>query len=216
MSTTDIRGIKRSSGATQANARAEIVANEKAELLIAQGLPSYAEMTRKGQGWSVMAVAAVAALVVRPAAAAAFELWNGYAAGGPSLIIDRIFTHQLVRSTTALGGGSIMYAQVTAAKAAPTQAAIVTRGNSGKAYGGSVISAVGTSVIDSGWFPWGPHLKNESAGSVVPAGGLTVEVGGRLIVPPQCALCLHVVSGYTGDTFTSGASWFEETITNEP
>jgi hypothetical protein len=35
-------------------------ANEKQELLSAQGLPPYTEMTRKGNGWHVMSVLAVA------------------------------------------------------------------------------------------------------------------------------------------------------------
>jgi len=34
------------------------------------------------------------------------------------------------------------------------------------------------------------------------------EVRGRLRVPPQSAISLHVVSSLTGDTFTSGASWY--------
>ena len=50
----------------------------------------------------------------------------------------------------------------------------------------------------------------ESAGSVVPAGILTAEIRGRIIVPPQCALCVQVVSGYVADTFCSGAAWFEK------
>lgn len=218
MSTTDIRGLKRSTGASQSNNRAEIAANEKSELIIAQGLPSYAEMARKGQGWAAMAVVAVAALVVRPTTAAAFEIWNGYSSTGPSLIIDRLFTHELVTSTTGLGGGANIWAQVTTTKATPAAGANVTvRGNSGKSYGGSVVCGIAAlTVVDSGWFPWGPPLKKESAGAVVPGGASYVEVEGRLIVPPGSSLCLHVVSGYVADTFCSGAGWFEETITNEP
>ena len=216
MGTTDIRAKRRSTSAVNASVRGEIWGNEKDELLVAQGLPAYAEMARKGNGWSAMAVLAVAALVVRPTTTAAFEIWNGYSAGGPSLIIDRLFSHELVTSTTGLGGGAGIYAQVTTTKAAPSAGAnVIVRGNSGKAYGGSVICGLGTTVVDSGWFPWGPGLKKESAGAVVPGCILYVEVGGRLIVPPGSSLCLHVVSGYVGDTFTSGAGWYEETITNE-
>jgi hypothetical protein len=114
-------------------------ANEKAGTALAQGLPPYTEMTRKGNGWHVMSVVAVAGLVVRPSTVAAFEVWNGYAAGGKSLIIDRIFWHNLV-STNVVEGFS-GWAAVTAAKAAPSAGAnVVTRGNSGKAYGGPVIA----------------------------------------------------------------------------
>ena len=65
--------------------------NQLGEQLVAQGLPPYAEMIRKGNGWSVMSVVAVAGLVVRPTATAAFEIWNGNNVGGRSLIIDRLF-----------------------------------------------------------------------------------------------------------------------------
>ena len=179
-------------------------------------MPPYTEMTRLGQGWAAMAVLAVAGAVARPTTTAAFEVWNGNSQGGASLIIDRLFSHELVTSTTGLGGGAGIYAQVTTVKAAPSAGAnVIVRGNSGKAYGGSVVCGLGTTVIDSGWFPWGPTVKKESAGAVVPGGILWVDVGGRLIVPPGCSLCIHVVSGYAGDTFTSGAGWYERVITNE-
>lgn len=189
--------------------------NQLGEQLVAQGLPPYTEMTRKGYGWQVMSVVAVAGLVVRPSTVAAFEIWNGANTGGKSLIIDRLFWHQLV--STAVGETFTGWAAVTAAKAAPAAGAnVVVRGNSGKPYSGSVIAALGTTVIDSGWFPWaaGPP-KVAEATSVIPFGGAIANVDGRLIVPPQCSLCLHVVSSVVGQTFTQGAGFYEETISNE-
>jgi len=187
--------------------------NELNEQFATQGLPPYTEMTRKGNGYHVMSVLAVAALVVRPSTTAAFEIWNGYTALGKSLIIDRLFWFNLV-STNVIEGFS-GWAQVTAAKAAPAAGAnVVTRGNSGKTYGGPVIAGLGTTVIDSGWFPWG-NAYNKGAGGVVPFGAVEARVEGRLIVPPQCSLCLHVVASLVGDTFTQGAGWYEEQITIE-
>lgn len=186
--------------------------NEAGEQLVAFGLPPYTEMARKGKAWATMTVSAVAGLVVRPTTTAAFELWNGYNTGGPSLIIDRLFFFNLV-STNVIEGFS-GWAQITAAKAAPSSAALAIRGNSGKAYGGSAINAISTTVIDSGWFPW-TNNTSKGAGGVVPFGAQTANVEGRLIVPPGCSLCLHVVSSLVGQTFTQGASWFEETITVE-
>lgn len=195
------------------NVQSQIQSNERDELHIAQGLPAYTEQTRKGQGWAVMATAAVAALVVRPTTVCALELYNGYSSGGLSLVIDRLFSHELVTSTTGLGGGAGIYACVTASKTAPASASLTVRGNSGKAYGGNVVNAVGTTIVDSGWFPWGSVLKKESAGAVVPGGIMFVNIEGRLIVPPQCSLAIHVVSGYVADTFTSGVAWYEEQLT---
>jgi hypothetical protein len=184
--------------------------NQLGEQFVAQGLPPYTEMTRKGNGWATMSVTAVAGLVVRPTTVCALELWNGYGAGGPSLIVDRMFFFNLV--STAVVEGFSGWAQVTAAKAAPSSAALAIRGNSGKAYGGSALNAIGTTVLDAGWFPWS-NAYNKAAGGVVPFGAVCVEVAGRLIVPPGSSLCLHVVSSLVGQTFTQGASWYEETLT---
>lgn len=214
MATNDSRGVRRSTSSAVGGVSAQFNSNEFDEQITAQGMPPYAEMTRLGDGWSAIATSAVAALVVRPSTVCGFEIYNGYAAGGKSLIIDRLFSQELVTSTTGLGGGSQIWAQVYS-KAAPTDGSFTIRGNSGKAYGGSVICAAGTTVVASGWFPWGPTVKKESAGAVVPGGGLWVEVGGRLVVPPQAALCIQVVSGYVADTFCSGAGWYERIISTQ-
>jgi hypothetical protein len=207
MSNADIRGKRRATG------KGEVVevlaANEHDELLVAFGLPPYTEMARKNKGWATMSTAAVAGLVVRPSVAAAFEIHNGYADDGPSMIIDRLFWFNLV-STNVIEGFS-GWAQVTASKAAPTSGGFAVRGNSGSAYGGSVIAAAATTVLDNGWFPWG-NAYQKGAGGVVPFGALSAHVEGRLIVPPGHSLCLHVVSSLVGQTFTQGAAWFEEVI----
>jgi hypothetical protein len=186
--------------------------NELAELIVAGGLPPYTELVRRGVGFGTMSTSAVAGLVVRPGTTAAFEIFNGYAAGSKSLIIDRLFYFNLV-STNVIEGFS-GWAQVTAAKAAPTSGSFVVRGNAGAPYGGPVIAAAGTTVVDSGWFPW-TNAYQKGAGGVVPFGAVCAEVAGRLIVPPQCSLCLHVVSSLVGQTFTQGAQWFEQVITLE-
>ncbi len=216
MATTQMQGLRRTGVAGVGGTPSGILnTNEYDEMLNTQGMPPYAEMTRLGQGYSAMAVLAVAALVIRPSTTAAFEIWNGYSSGGPSLIVTRLFTHELVTSTTGLGGGANIWAMVAPPKTtAPSAGAnVVVRGNSGKAYAGSVVCGLGTTVTDGGWFPWGPAVKKESAGAVVPGGAAWVRVDGELIVPPGSSLCLHVVSGYVGDTFCSGAGWYERTIT---
>lgn len=217
MPSTDVRFSRRIGSAVLPSAPTSVQgnSNEFDEQLVAQGMPPYAEMSRLGVGWSVMSVLAVAGLVVRPSTVAAFEIFNGYGAGGPSLIIDRIFTFNLV-STNVVEGFSL-WAQVTTPNrlaAAPTVGANVTvRGNSGKAYGGPVLGALGTTVVDSGWFPWG-NAYQKGAGGVVPFGAISEKVEGRLIVPPGASLCLHTVASLVGETFTHGASWYERVISN--
>ena len=203
-----IQGSVRSDGVI--NAQATVQLNQRGDLLTASGFPRGAELVRQGKAWATMSTAAVAGLVVRPSTTAAFEIFNGYASGGKSLIIDQLFWFNLV-STNVIEGFS-GWAAVTAAKAAVTTGSFVVRGSSGAGYGGPVIAAASTTVIDSGWFPW-TNAYQKGAGGVVPFGAVIAEVDGRLIVPPQCSLCLHVVSSLTGQTFTQGARWYEEQLT---
>jgi len=195
-------------------AQSTIPLNERGEQLVAQGLPPGTEMARQGKSWATMSTAAVAGLVVRPTTVAAFEIFNGHAAAGKSLIIDRLFAFNLV--STAVGEYFSIWASVTAAKAAVTSGSFAVRGASGKGYGGPVIAAASTTVLDSGWFPWGNGFaKAAQSATVTPSAAISAEVSGRLIVPPQSSLCLHVVSSIVGQTFTQGASWSEEQITLE-
>ena len=188
------------------------VLNQHNEQLVAQGLPPYSEQSRKGNGWQTMATSAVAALVVRPSTVTGVEIWNGNS--DKVLVIDRLFSHNLVTSTTGLGGGATIWAMVsTPVIAGPTITALTIIGNYGKAYTGGVKTGVGTTVVANGWFPWGSTRIKESAGAVVPGGVLEALVDGRLIVPPFCSLNITVVSGYAADTFCSGASWYEEPLT---
>ncbi len=193
-------------------AQASAGGNELAEQLVAQGLLPYTEMARKGQGWGTMATAAVAGLVVRPSTVAGFEIFNGYPLGGKSLLIDRVFSHCLVGIVAA--DSFSLWVGVASVKSAVTSGSFVVRGHSGKPYGGPVICAAGTTVVDPGWFPWASG-GTASVGAALPMSCAIAEVAGRLTVPPQCSLCLHVVSTTTAMTFCSGAQWFEEYVTNE-
>lgn len=193
-------------------AQASLALNQLGEQLTAAGLPRGTEMVRRARAWAVISTTAVAGLVVRPSTAAAFELFNAYPVGGKSLIIDQVFAFNLV-STNVVEGFSL-WAQVTAAKTAPSTDSLTVRGSSGQAYGGPVFAARSTTVVDSGWFPW-TNAYQKGAGGVVPFGAVIGEVDGRLIVPPQCSLCTHVVSSLVGQTFTQGARWYEEQITLE-
>ena len=190
-----------------------IALNEKNEQLVAQGLPPYAELTRLGGGYSVTATAAVACVIIRPSTTAGVTLWNGEGSGGKSYVIDRIFTHNLVPGAED-EVFSIWACIHPAGMAAPgadiADSATNLTGNSGRTYAGRAQFGVAETVVDNGWYPWG---SEPSAGSGVLAGAvLSVEVAGRLIVPPGGAISLQVVSGITDVTFTSGLSWYEHQL----
>lgn len=207
-----IQGIIRSPRFT--NQPTTFTSNERSEQVMAFGLPPYTEMVRQGKGWGTMSTSAVAGLVVRPSTTAAFEIFNAYPAGGKSLIVQRLFWFNLVSAQVAQGFTG--WACVTSAKAAVTTGSFVVRGNSGNAYGGPVIAAASTTILDSGWFPWAVGSTKAIEATVTPNGGaMAADIAGQLIVPPQCSLCLHAVAQTTASTFTQGAQWFEEQITCE-
>ena len=196
------------------NEERSLQVNEKGELLHAQGLPRYTEMARKGQGWQAMNTTALASLVVRPSTVANFTLFNNEPEGGPSYIIDRAFAFQLV-STAAAGYHSLWLCVHKKGLVSPTADITAIKGLSGKAnYGGKAVCDTAMTVIDDGWFPFGPILGVEAVG-VLPGGILEALIEGRIIVPPQCGVSTQVVGAVAGNTFTSGFAWYEEQLAIE-
>ena len=181
--------------------RVEASFNGLGDLLTAHGAPDYMEIRRRGNGYSTMATAAVAALVIRPTTVAALEIYNN--SPTHTMVVDRLFSHNLVGVANSAFG---IYAMVTTLKAAPTDAALAINSLSGKPIPTKLVyTAASTTVVDNGWFPYGEWGANVTI--TTPGPTLNALICGRLLVPPSCSLCLHVVATTTGATFTSGAAW---------
>ena len=157
---------------------------------------------------SAIQTAATAALVVRPSTVAAITLWNGENVGGKSLVIDRIFSHQLV-STTAEARSGLWYCNHLE-MTKPTNDITTLRGTGdGREPDNSmVIVDVAAAVLDNGWFPCGDSAGSVEPTGVLPGSNLQWEVMGRIVVPPKQGLSVQVVSSVVGNTFTSGVSWW--------
>ena len=202
------------SGAGDDDERSMLV-DKPGYLLSSQGLPAYAELARRGNGYSAMNTSALAALVVRPSTVANFTLFNNNRSGGPSFIMDRAFAFNLV--STAAQAKQGMWLCVHPPGLASVAAGITTAasGNTGKklvtSAGGTAYTITAMTVTDDGWFPWGPWSDVEPTG-VLPGAIMTVNIEGRLIVPPQCGISTQVVSSVVGNTFTSGFSWYVEQL----
>lgn len=175
-----------------------------AELLKATDI--FAHARHAGEHESAMQSAATAGLVVRPTTVAAITFWNAEGIGGKDLIIDRLFTHNLV-STAVKTFFQIWYC-MHEAMTRPVNDITTLRG-SGDGVGpnaSNVIVDVAATVLDNGWFPVGDEGSiSETANT--PQGMAQWEVHGRLKVPPGAGMSLQVVSSIVGDTFTTGASW---------
>ena len=188
-------------------------ANELHELLTAQGLPPYTEMTRKGGGWSVQTATLMAPLVAIPTTVAALEIYNNMTA--TSLLVDTLFASQVL--STAASQTYAIYACVSTKKAAPANTALNVFSNSGRALyattaAGRIITGIGTTVVANGWRPWG-EVQAWGTATATPGNSWHVNIDGRLLVPPGSALLLHLMGALaTASTFQIGADWYEADV----
>lgn len=186
-----------------------LAANELNEQLVAQGLPAYAEMTRKGNGWTVQTATLFAPAAAYPSTLARLEGYNNH----PSLVmvIVDLFAAQVL--STAATQTYAIGAMVTTKKVIPTNTALVVASLCGKeAYtttvSGPLITAIGTTVIANGWRPWGP-VQAWGTAAALPGNAWSVPVDGKLIVPPGCALCIIPFGTIaTASTFQCGFSFY--------
>lgn len=185
-----------------------VVTDRPGNMLMAQGMPEYAELVRRGVVWSAMNTSALAALVVRPSTVANFTLFNNEAEGGKTFLVLRAFAFNLVTTAAEARSGLWLCAHPKGL-VSPTNDITARGSHSCKAnYGGAAICDTGMTVTDNQWFCWGQTTDVEPTG-VLPGSVLTVEVRGMIQVPPQCGVSTQVVSSVTGNTFTSGFTWAE-------
>lgn len=175
------------------------------ELVDDAGPLAYAKLAQYHE--SAIATAAVAALVVRPTTAAAFTIWNGESIGGKSLVIDRVFSHNLVSTAVKTYHGLWYCMHLNMTK--PTNDITTLRGTGdGREPDNSIVVVdVGATVLNDGWFPAGEGGAVSETGTT-PQSISQWEVRGRLRVPPRHGMSIHVVASLVGETFTSGISWW--------
>lgn len=190
-------------------------ANQQAELLIAQGNYPYTETTRQGATWNVIS-AALAPLVALPSTVAGLEIFNNTT--GPSAIaleVSDVFAFQLL--STAASQTYAIFAMVTTQKVAPSNGALSLFSQSGRPLqatvaGGRIITAAGTTVVANGWRPWG-NPQAWGTATATPGNAWNAVVDGKLIVPPGCSLCLHMVGALaTASSFQVGCSVAEKAL----
>ncbi len=161
-----------------------------------------------GEYESAIQAVATAGLIVRPSTVGAITFWNAQQPNGKSMVIDRLFTHNLV-STAVKTFFQIWYC-MHEGMGRPVNDISTLRGTGngvGPAGSSSVIVDVAATVLDNGWFPAGGEGSISETAST-PQGMSEWEVKGRLVVPPGAGMSLQVVASIVGDTFTTGASWY--------
>lgn len=184
--------------------------NANGDLLIGNGAyPQFTEMTRQGQHWNVQTSTLLAPLTAIPTTTAALEIWNN-ANNATTFIVDTLFASQIL--ATAATQTYAIYAQVSKpVNAGPSVTAMSVFSQSGRqsfsaAAGAPLVTGIGTTVVANGWRPWGT-VQAWGTAAATPGNSWHVDINGKLIVPPGCSLCLHIVGSLaTASTFQVGAS----------
>ena len=190
-------------------------------------VPAYTEATRLGNGWNTQMATPLAPLVAAPTTTAALTIYNNSNGSGSNiLVIDELYameTTGIITSTEGYG----LWAQVSkpAAATVGTVTALSIYSSSGRApytgiAGSRVITTINTATatIANGWRPWGDSpIAWEAVQAAVPGYSWSVNIRGRLIVPPMCSLDLHIVGSVASTVrFIAGATWYELPLRNTP
>lgn len=182
---------------------------ELLSLAMAQVEPEGFEMARAGRrffGGGQQAATGVDPVTAVPTTAAAWVLWNGEPSGGRAYAVEQVTIAQ--ESGTAAVGGCILAAlappqnaDITAATGYTTASASGGR-QSTKAVWAEGVTLDATPV----WFA----LHGNGNPAVATIGGDTVDVKGRIVIPPGYGLALSYFSAAgTNPKFLAHAMWVE-------
>ena len=199
---------RRRSGSGGGDSRA-LVSNEFDELLTAQGMPPYAEITRQGNGFTVQTTTLFAPIAAYPSTTARLEVFNNYP--GYALVVADLFAAQVL--STAATQTYAVFGMVTTQKAAPTLTALNLTSLSGKnaiipTAGGPILTAVDTTVVANGWRPWGAVQTWGTAAALV-GNAWSAPVDGKLIAPYGTSVCVAPAGTVaTASSFQCGITFY--------
>jgi hypothetical protein len=213
MSNFDIRGEQHYTGG--GDAMVKIGADRNEGLQVYQGAAPYAEVSRRGDAWTVMTATPFTAVAAVPTTTAALEIYNN---GTRTMVVTDLFGFELLGITVVTA--QAIWAMVSTAKAIPSLTALSVFSLSGKALitptaTSEVVTGYGTTVIANGWRPWGaPRVRTLDAAT--PGAAWSVDVGGKLLIPRGVSLCVTMTSSVaTASSQHVGASWYWDTMAVE-
>lgn len=210
MPTMDVRGKDRA--LTPKNIGAD--QNTVPGLMVTQNMPEYTGTSLRGDGWTVGTATLFAPLTAYPTTTAALEVYNN---GTRVMSIQEFYAAQIL--STAATQTYAIYAMITTKKAVPSLTALSVFSTSGKnvvtpTAAGEIVTGVGTTVVANGWRPWGVVQAWGTAAALV-GNSWSTPVNGKLLVPPGCSVCVHVVGTVaTASSFQAGLTfdWLSATV----
>ncbi len=158
--------------------------NTRGDMLVAQGLPERAELTRLGDSWTASNTTGIAALTGWPTTTAGFGIWNGEPSNGKCYVIDSVSCTDIVVDATQ-GDCTALFVMLNKPPVALPAGGQLIRGLSGRTYGGRALTVL-TAVarVDEGWFPAG---SSATVGATVAGCNFKQQyapLNGMYIVPP--------------------------------
>ncbi len=186
---------RRKGGAT-----AEMQSDSENSLFVAQSLPPYTEVARRGDVWSVITATAFTPVAGVPTTTAALEINNN--SSDRYLVVLDIFSWQLLG--TAVVWSHTPWAQVGATVYSANTALVFydSLGNSQtSATAAQLRTAINQTVVANGWRIFPGSTMNFGLAAATPGGGNVGQVDGKLIVPPK--MSLHVTASASVATASS-------------
>ena len=189
--------------------------NNRGDQVVAQALPSLAELVRMGNAWSMRTATASAfnAVAALPTTLAAAILYNGEPVGGKSYVLLNAFCNTIV--TAAAATQYVLVAQALpnalGVATAPTHSAtttLLTSRSCKTSYSGNAKRAVNvTTFFTDGWDVIGSIAGGAAANIGL---GVFADLQGGIIIPPGGALGLNVVAGTVNTAgMIVGCTWAE-------
>lgn len=208
------RALRR--GGAGADGERPLRTNERDELLVAQGMAPYLEVSRQRDVWTAQTATLFAPIAAYPSTTARLELFNNHQR--KVMVILDVFMAQVL--ATDADEAWCNFAMVSTKKAAPTNTALTVASCSGlpawtTTAAGPLLTGVDTTVVANGWRPWGNGIGFGNA-AATPGSAQSAPVDGKLIVPPGCSLCIAPAGAIaTASSFQCGATFFWADITVE-
>ena len=201
---TTIRGIRGGGSGEEVT----IKATRAGSLHVAQMLPPGALLTAQGNSWTAITTSAVPVDVDEPNTTALFTLYNGESGGGKSYVIDRIFAYQDISGTNESRWALWAIVQDVGTTPVAQDISLINSLRGVTNYGGNARLGVGDSVVNTGWSPWGRSVDVEPT-STLGGSAVSVDVKGRMVVPPTAACSLFVVASTADEDCVVGFHWHE-------
>lgn len=165
--------------------------NSIGDHLIAEGLPSKAEIVRLGDSWQVLGAASTG-LAALPTTAGLLTLWNGEPGNGKFYAINSVTCTKVIIDVTTNDLFTVWAQGIRPPMAAPTDAALTIRSLNGKySYGGRARTVAASTTLANRWEPITSPIQSRAeaiAGSAWQQ--VDIDLLGRHIVPPGGAFTL--------------------------